>query len=421
MKQKLNNWLDKLKEKISDLKQNVNKDTVKQTFNKDVIKQKANKLYSNATEYIKNAKSDEKNRASVVVLISLCINIFVIVFGYFAISLAFFQPVSFIDSRDIEVTIERGTSVTKIGRILKEEGLIRNSTVFKYYVDFSDNSSKIKAGTYTFEKTMTMKEIVKELTKGGISASEVRVTITEGMTVDAIATKLKNSGVISDEESFKKECNDLTNFMEYDFIAALEGKTQNKRYALEGYLYPDTYMFYTDSSNKDAIKRFLDRFEQIMVEEWEQKADEMNLTIDEVVTIASILEQEAKTKDFSKVSAVIHNRLNSNQMLQLCSTVQYAKGITRLALTSEDIAYDSPYNTYKYDGLPPSAICNPGKNALNFALNPDEKYVKDKYLYFCNADPTTGELLFAKTASEHEANVEKYRQLWVKYDEQNEQ
>ena len=163
----------------------------------------------------------------------------------------------------------------------------------------------------------------------------------------------------------------------------------------------------------------LNRFNAIMVPEWTAKAADMGLSVDEVVTIASIIEKEAKTQDFGKVSSVLHNRLGKNEKLQLCSTIHYISGITRLALTSEDIAVESPYNTYKYAGLPPSAVCNPGKNALNFALNPDEEYLDGGYMFFCNGDPATGELIFAKTGEEHNANVAKYQSLWVEYDKKN--
>ncbi|MBQ9624748.1 MAG: endolytic transglycosylase MltG [Clostridia bacterium] len=379
------------------------------------------KMFTNFKDYLINAKMDKKNRTLIIFITSLIINILFIGGVYTYISFAYFKPVNAFDKTEIKVMIPRNTSITKIAKELESQGLIRSATVFKYYVDFSDNSSKIRSGTFSLNKSMSMAEITKELSRGGLSESEVSVTISEGMTVDSIAKKLKDVGVIEDEESFKKECDNIDGYLDYEFVAALKGKTTGKKYALEGYLFPDTYIFYTGSSNKDVLTKLLNRFNSIMVPEWDQKADEMGYSIDDIDIIASMIEKEAKTQDFGKVSAVIHNRLKKNQRLQLCSSIHYISGIKRLALTDQDIAVDSPYNTYKNAGLTPSAICNPGKNALNFALNPDEDYVKGGYLFFCNGDPATGQLVFAKTDAEHAANTEKYRALWVEYDKKNAQ
>lgn len=378
-----------------------------------------NKFFGNVKDYILNAKTNQKNRTVMMLLISLGITIVIILCTYLFVSYAFFKPVSMLDKSSIEVSIPRNTSLSKISTELKNKGLIRNTTVFKLYVDFSDYSSKIRSGTYQLNKTMSLKEIAKELTKGGVSESEATVVITEGMSIEDIANRLKDSGVINDVESFKKECNNLDAYTDYDFVSALKGKTTGKRYALEGYLFPDTYAFYTDSTNQEVIQKLLSRFDQIFTTEWKQKAANMNMSIDEIVTLASIVEKEAKTKDTAKVSAVFYNRIKTSMPLQSDVTIQYAKNMNRLALTAEDTNVDSPYNTYKNKGLPPGAVCNPGKAAIQAALTPDEQYVKEKYLYFCLMDPAEGNLAFAKTLEEHNANVEKYRALWEEYDKKS--
>lgn len=381
--------------------------------------QTISKVYHNFKDYVINAKMDQRNRNVLIFVISLVINIVILGGAYFYITFAYFKPVNILDKNNVEVMIPRNTSISKIANELESKGLIRNSTVFKYYVDFSDYSSKIRSGTYSLNKSMSLADITKALCKGGVSDSEVSVMITEGMTVDSIAKKLKDTGVIDNEESFKKECNNIADFMDYDFVAALEGKTTGKKYALEGYLFPDTYMFYTGSTNKDVITKMLNRFSAVMVPEWTERANELGYSIDEVITIASIIEKEAKTDDFGKVSAVIHNRLKKKQKLQICSSIHYISGTNRLYLTNEDISVESPYNTYKYAGLTPSAVCNPGKNAINFALYPDEDYLNQGYLFFCNGDPNTGELVFAKTDTEHAANVAKYQAMWIEFDKKN--
>lgn len=380
---------------------------------------KIGKVTGNLKDYLINAKMERKNRNALIFAISLILNVVIIGGMYLYISYAYFKPVNIFDKSEVIVNIPRNTSITKIANQLESQGLVRNATVFKYYVDFTDHTSKIRSGTYNLNKTMSMSEITKELSKGGVSNSEVSVTIIEGMTIEGIAKKLKDAGVITDENAFKQECNNIAEYMDYDFVAALNGRTTGKKYALEGYLFPDTYIFYTDSTNKEVIVKMLDRFSEIMVAEWETKAADLGFTVDEIVTIASIIEKEAKTDDFGKVSAVVHNRLKKEQKLQLCSTIHYTSGITRLALNEQDIAVESPYNTYKYAGLPPSAVCNPGKNALNFALNPDDEFLNGGYMFFCNGDPNTGELVFAKTGEEHNANVAKYQSMWVEYDKKN--
>ena len=135
------------------------------------------------------------------------------------------------------------------------------------------------------------------------------------------------------------------------------------------------------------------------------RAEEIGMTMDQVLTLASMIEKEAKKADFAKVSAVFHNRLDQGMLLQSDPTVHYVTGERRMALRQSDLAVDSPYNTYKVSGLPVGPICNPSPEAINAALYPDESYVAEKYLYFCSKDPNTGELYFSKTLEEHNVVV----------------
>ena len=141
------------------------------------------------------------------------------------------------------------------------------------------------------------------------------------------------------------------------------------------------------------------------------------MTMDQVITLASMIEKEAKQADFARVSAVFHNRLRSGMTLGSDVTVKYATGTTRMSLTNSDLAVDSPYNTYRRAGLPLGPICNPSAQAIRAALYPDEDFVAQNYLYFCSKDPDTGELYFSRTLEEHEAAVRIYAPLWQAYDE----
>lgn len=373
-------------------------------------------FWGNLKDYFINAKTDQKNQKVIINVASVTLTILIVLFSYIIINSAFFTPTSMFDKDPIEVQISRGASLTQISKDLESKGLIKNSTVFKLYVDFSDYSSKIKSGSYSLNKTMTMKEITRELTKGGVSDSEVSVSIPEGMTVEDIAQRLKDKGVITDIESFKKECDNIDNYLEFPFIAALKDKTSGRRYALEGYLFPDTYIFYTGSTNKEVINKMLTQFNHIYSQEWIEKSQKMGMSVDDIVTIASMVEKEAGRNDFYKVSAVFHNRLGKNMRMDSDATVQYALRIKRLALTSEDISVNSPFNTYKVKGLPAGPICNPGKAAMQAALNPDQDFVKAKYLFFATKNPDSMELVFAKTQAEHDKNVAQFRPLWEEYD-----
>ena len=151
------------------------------------------------------------------------------------------------------------------------------------------------------------------------------------------------------------------------------------------------------------------------------RAEELGMDMDEVITLASMIEREGKADSFDKVSAVFHNRLDAGMALGSDVTVQYALGVRRLVLTQEELAVDSAYNTYQHTGLPVGAICNPGNAAIEAALYPDSDYVEEGYLYFVLTDPETGELAFTKTLEEHDAIVEEYRPLWEAYDQASEQ
>lgn len=140
------------------------------------------------------------------------------------------------------------------------------------------------------------------------------------------------------------------------------------------------------------------------------------MTMDEIITLASMIEKEAKTNDFSRVSAVFHNRLKKNMTLGSDVTVQYFTGSQKMALTDTQTQQSSPYNTYINTGLPVGPICNPSKDAIRAALYPDDTFIRDEYLYFCSMDPREGTLYFSKTLEEHNEAVRLYRPLWEEYD-----
>jgi UPF0755 protein len=322
------------------------------------------------------------------------------------------------DDTPIQVVIKTGSSISSISDTLEAYDLVRSGTVFEYYVEFSGYVSKMKAGTYVFNRGMTMEQMMEKLAKGDGRSTVTNFTIIEGLTVEEMADSLIKQGIISNKEKFLSLAKDGKEFLSYTFIAALDdAEIAQRKYALEGYLFPDKYEIYVNSSEETIMKRMLNQFGNVMGEKYLARAEELGLSIDDVITLASIIEREAKPDDFDKVSAVFHLRLERGIALQSCATVQYVLGIRKLNLTAEDIAVESPFNTYKYKGLPAGPICAPSKKAIDAALYPNEEYMEDEYLFFLTKDPASGELEFNKTSEEHEAAKAQYSPLWKAADE----
>ena len=331
----------------------------------------------------------------------------------------FYYPVDLTDATPVTVTVPSGYGASSIAKLLYEAGgegqpgLITSKAVFKVYVDFTGKSSKLRAGTYVLSRNMDIGQIVDVICEGNPPRQTVKLTITEGMDVEAIAAKLVELGVLSDTTEFLAACNDPDSFQDFAFVTEIPNNTaESRRYVLEGYLFPDTYEIYTDASVNTIINKLLLRFFEVFTDDYIARAKELGMSIDDVVTLASIIEKEAKTSDFSKVSAVFHNRLDQGIALGSDATLGYIFKTNAVEYTKGELENASLYNTYKYTGLPLGPITNPGKTALEAALYPDKTFLADGYLYFCLKDGETGELIFAKTLEEHNANIEKYRPYW---------
>lgn len=355
-------------------------------------------------------------RPVIITVISLALVIWGLYYGYNYIQDKYFAPVDPNDNAPITVKIDQASSLTTIAQRLLDSGVIRNKTVFKLYTDFSDQSYKLKAGTYVLSKNMTFDDIIYTLMQGQAAQPTTKVTLTEGMTAETMAQTLVSKGAISSADEYLALCKDPSEFNGYPFVAEAMKNAKDKKYALEGYLFPDTYEFYTDSDVSVIMEKQLDRFGQIFTDEYTTKAAQINMTIDQVVALASLIEKEGKPQDFAKISAVFHNRLTDGMPLQSDATLTYALGIKKYNYSDSQKAVDSPYNTYKVKGLPPGPICNPSKNAIDAALNPDQQFVEQGYLYFTLTDPNSGQLAFSKTLQEHNSIVSKYQQSWIDAD-----
>jgi len=361
-------------------------------------------------------------RPAVVLGISLVIVFFIARFTVNYVLSNYINPVNSNDATPIEVTIPTSSSASSIARILygacgyDKEGLISSTAAFKVYVDFVGKANNLKAGTYVFSKNMSIKQIVEELCEGNAPKATVTFTVPEGYTIVGIGKVLVEKGLISSEADLLSAAKTGSAFTNFAFIndVAVSSTAANRAYVLEGYLFPDTYEVYADASVETILIKMLNRFNEVFTDDYLTRAQQLGMTLDQVVTLASLIEREAQAPDdFAKVSAVFHNRLSQDMPLQSCASLSYVLGVTKYVFNETERATDSLYNTYKYNGLPVGPVCNPGKAAIEAALYPNEDYLAGGYLYFCNQNPAeTSELVFAKTYEEHQANVEKYQQYW---------
>lgn len=292
---------------------------------------------------------------------------------------------------DVQVNIPQGSSTEEIATILEDNGLIGSSFYFRVLAKFSGYDGLFQYGDYTLSTSMAEDEMMEVMMTEGYKRETISFTIPEGYTIDQIAQKLDSEGVVSRNE-FLDAVYDAD--YGYDYIDMIP----ERNLRLQGYLFPDTYEVYADATAEQIVSIMLKQFDQVFNEDLRSRADSLGLSVDEVLTIASIIEREARVSDERKViSGVIYNRLNINMKLEMCSTVMYVLDKPQDRLLYSDLKIDSPYNTYMYAGLPVGPIANPGEASIVAALYPDQH----DYLFFVLMDPETGEHAFTKTLDQH--------------------
>ena len=264
------------------------------------------------------------------------------------------------------IVIEKGTGLAEISGKLKKEGFIKNKYAFALYARVFNKSKKIKYGKYLFNEPVSIFSLLSRFTKGEFGFKPVKVTVAEGLTVKKIAE------LLGDFENFDKE-----EFLE---------KTVN----MEGYLFPDTYLFLPFAETEQIIGTMTDNFKK--------KAGDVGK---DIVIMASLIEKEVPDiGDRKIVSGILWKRLKLGMALQVDAVFPYITG--KQKVLSDDLKIDSPYNTYLHKGLPPGPISNPGLDAVEAAKNPQET----SYLYYLSGKD--GKTHFAKTFAEHLKNKEKY-------------
>lgn len=340
-----------------------------------------------------------------VLVVAIFISIFVIRVGN--------DIFAFVKSEDtVDITIPEGATTQDIASILYDNGIISYPNIFKLYASVKKETGEYLAGDYTVSPSMSYDELRREF-KPKAAEGTSWITIPEGYTTDEIIDLMVSYG-IGERETYVDVINNYD--FDYWFIDELEagGIPEGRYYRLDGYLFPDTYQFYNSSSEVTVIDKLLARFNQVFVEDYRTRAAELGYSVDQILSIASLVEKEAGTADdYRKISSVFHNRLSRPDLhpkLQSDASTAYAlqmiNGERPTTITPDDNNNtDNPYNTYLYDGLPPGPISNPSASAIRYALYPMES----NYYYFVSAN--NGTTLYASTLVEHNQNIQKVAQM----------
>lgn len=296
----------------------------------------------------------------------------------------------------LEVEIPSGATTTDVAQILAEHGIIRDPAVFRYYVRYRELDDQIVSGRYELSAAMSADQILTKLVNGEVVVR--RFTIPEGLTVEMMADLLAEAQVVDREA-----------FLDAALAAAAENPYLPEDVELiqpmEGYLFPATYQYHSGITAEEVVAMLMARFEAVWTPELLARADEMGLSVHEVTTLASIVETEARVAaEQPQIAGVYLNRLAVGMPLQADPTVYYALGLPRSeALSYDDLEVDSPYNTYRYPGLPPGPIAAPGEGAIRAVLYP----ATHDYYYFVAKNDGSGEHYFATTYAEHLENVDR--------------
>ena len=300
--------------------------------------------------------------------------------------------------RETLIIIPPDATAGDVGELLEKNQLVRSGKVFTYWARFQGQDGELKAGGYRLPDGFSVPQLLQELVSGRYELQ--KFTIPEGYNTVQIANLLE-ANELADPVRFRQLAADAD--FPFDFLADLP-QNENR---LEGYLFPDTYQIVRGVDEYAIIKMMLDRFtEEITELTFPMQVAGREMSLHEIVTVASMIEREAlHDSDKPLIAGVIYDRLNINMRLQIDATVQYALGEVKPRLLYSDLEIDSPYNTYKINGLPPGPIAMPGSMALKAAMQP----ATDRGYYYYLAMPN-GYHVFSKTLDEHNRNKARYIQ-----------
>lgn len=305
-----------------------------------------------------------------------------------------YLPKNALSEKQVVFTIEKGEGSREIALNLQDQGLVRWSSDFRIYVATKGISSQLQAGSYLLSYSMNVPEIVDKFVSGDVLS--VTLVAPEGYSIKDIEAGLLESG--------NKEY-DISRLKASDFSSRFGFlKSAPKEALLEGFLFPDTYQFSYEAEEEDVAKAMLENFDKKLSLSLRQAVEKQKKSIFDIVTMASLIEKEVRTKeDKAIVSGILWKRLSVNMPLQVDATILYLTEKDSSKVSTEETKIDSPYNTYKYAGLPIGPICNPGIESIEAAVYPKAS----AYWYYLSTPE--GKTIFSRTLDEH--NIAKYKYL----------
>ncbi len=335
----------------------------------------------------KELQREKKKKIKFAVIATLCVTLAIILVTFVS---------SLSEGKTVQITIEAGTPTTQIAAMLKDEGLINSKTLFLVRLQFSKYRNRLQYGTFEFNTNDSTGDIIKTLGTQGAKKTTITFTVPEGYSAERIASRAQELGICTKEE-FKAA---LSENYDYEFLKAIPHSSDIK-YHLQGFLYPQTYEFYSNAEPEYIINT--------MLAEFEKRVLPLGIPQDklyDVITKASMIEREAKIKSEQPIIAgVIENRLKQNMPLQLDATVVYAisDGMYDVErVFYKDLEIDSKYNTYKYARLPAGPICSPGLSAIKAALNPQQH----NYLFYhTDTEKNDGSHIFTENFEQHTSTM----------------
>ena len=299
-------------------------------------------------------------------------------------SVLYYKDGGDLDAPRLEIKVAPGMTFSQVQADLVEKGIVTNPELFRWAAYLTRREDDIQTGRYLFRYGESISCILRKLTLGEVEYT--RVAVPEGLYMTEVASLLQKKAVV-DSAAFMETATDSQFVTDLGILEP----------SLEGYLFPDTYLFNWPISSEEVARRMVYRFREIFDMFVAQDADSIGMHSTHVVTLASIIQAEAVyDSEMPRISAVYRNRLRSRMRLEADPTVAYALGGVRRRLWLKDLKVKSPYNTYRNKGLPPGAICNPGRAALEAAVNP----LSGSNEYYFVADGT-GRHHFSKTYDEH--------------------
>ncbi len=327
------------------------------------------------------------------IIFSIIFIILIVILGLFITWQFIYLPKSFSPEKEVIFTVKKGEGSKEIAVNLEETGLIKWGPSFRVYVLLEGVAGKLQAGNYQLSPSMNIPDMVNKFVNGDVIKE--KITFPEGFNLKNIKESFENSEFLRTIDLEEFEISDFKG--EFDFLSEAPDEI-----SLEGFLFPDTYFFESGMKEREIAEIFLKNFDQ-KIAPYQNEISVADLTLFEVIIMASLIEKEVQTKeDKELVSGIFWKRIKLGKPLESCATIAYVKGVDQWRYSFEDTRIDSPYNTYLNPGLPLGPICNPGLESIIAAIYPKSS----QYWYYLSTPE--GETIFSQTLEEHNIAKAKY-------------